>query len=98
MKPFGTLDGGVIAQSLHITDRQLAQIIASESFPAPDAAVCQLQNPAAWAWNASTAGTAIAALSPADIEATLLRANSPTPDGSPAIKPYQAPAVFNNWL
>ena len=98
MQPFGTIDGGVIAQSLHITDQQLAQLITNGSFPAPDAAVSQIQNPAAWSWNASTAGTAIAGLTSTAVQTVVRQANTPTSNGSPAIKPYQAPAVFNGWL
>lgn len=91
MKPFGTLEGGTVAQSLQIEDRQLLQLVESGVFPAPDAAVCNVQNVTTWLWKASTAGDAISALTPDTLKAALVTA-------SITFGPSQVPAPFNNWL
>lgn len=91
MKPFGTLEGGAVAQSLQIEDKQLLSLVASGVFPAPDAAVCNRWNVTTWAWKASTAGDAISALTPATLKAALITA-------SVTFGPSQVPNPFNGWL
>jgi hypothetical protein len=91
MKPFGTLEGGTVAQSLQLEGKQLLSLVASGVFPAPDMAVCDVKNTTTWLWKASTAGDAISALTPETLEAALVTA-------SITFGPSHVPAPFNNWL
>ena len=97
MRPFNSLTGTDVQNLLQLPDcDSVRQLVAAAVLPAPDAGVCDAKNATTWAWNVSTIATATTSLTPASLSAALLRANSPLPDGSPAVKPYIA-AVNSTW-
>lgn len=97
MRPFNSLIGSEVQSLLLLPDcNSIRQLVAAAVLPAPDAGVCDGHNATTWAWNIQTIAAATASLTPASLSAALLRANSPLPDGSPAIKPYIA-SVNSTW-
>lgn len=96
MRPFGVISGDQIVVSLLVSDNELATLIAAGQFPAPDAGACHFQYPSTWAWNIATVNTAMASLTQASVQATLLRCRTPLPDGTASVKPYHA-TVNSTW-
>lgn len=96
MRPFGVISGDQIATSLRVSDDDLAVLIAAGQFPAPDAGACHFQYVPTWAWNVATVSTAMASLTQASVQATLLRCRTPLPDGTASVKPYHA-TVDSTW-
>jgi hypothetical protein len=90
MRPFNVISGDQLATMLLISSTELSMLVAAGVIPQPDAGACTTQYAWTWAWNTATVATAVASLTQASVQATLVRCRGPLPDGTYAVKPYMA--------